>query len=73
MAGGQIRASTADAGQSLGGAWRPYHGAYGVPGRLSRSATIVLIASPIALLLFSVIRVLAVADYNPATWIPQLM
>jgi hypothetical protein len=67
MAGGQIRASTADAGQSLGGAWRPYRDVYGVPGRLSRSATIVLIASPIALLLFSVIRVLAVADYNPAT------
>lgn len=59
--------SLADAGQWPGRAWRPYRGAYDVPGRLSRFTKVVLIALPIALLLFSVIRVLAVADYNQAT------
>ena len=67
MAGGQAGASAVDADQSLGRDWQPYRGVYDVPGRLSRSATIALIVSPIGLLLVSVIRLLIVADYNPAT------
>jgi hypothetical protein len=67
MAGGQSGASAVDADQSLGRAWQPYRGVYDVPGRLSRSATIALIGSPIGLLVVSVIRLLIVADYNPAT------
>lgn len=67
MAGGQSGVSPADGGQPLGRAWQPYRGVYDVPGRLSRSATIALIGSPIGLLLISVIRLLVVADYNPAT------
>lgn len=67
MAGGQTRASPADADQSLGRAWQPYRGVYDVPGRLSRSTTIALIVSPIGLVLISVIRLLIVADYNPDT------
>ncbi len=67
MAGGQSGASAAEAGQSPGRAWQPYRGVFDLPGRLSRSATIALIASPIGLLVVSVIRLLIVADYNPAT------
>ena len=67
MVGGQAGASPTDADQSLGRAWRPYRGFYGFPGRLSRSAKMVLIVVPIGLLLLSVIRLLAVAGYNPAT------
>jgi len=67
MAGGQTRVSPADADQPLGRAWQPYRGVYDVPGRLSRSTTIALVASPIGLLLIAVIRLLTVADYNPAT------
>jgi hypothetical protein len=67
MAGGQAGASPAEADQSLGRAWQPYHGIYDVPGRLSRSATIALVVSPIGLLTVSVVRLLIVADYNPQT------
>src|SRR6266568_3646655 len=67
MAGGQSGASAAEAGQSPGRAFQPYRGVFDLPGRLSRSATIALIASPIGLLVVSVIRLLIVADYNPAT------
>jgi hypothetical protein len=67
MAGGQSGVSAADAGQSPGRAGQPYRGVFDVPGRLSRSATIALIGSPIGLLVVSVIRLLIVADYNPAT------
>jgi hypothetical protein len=67
MAGGQTGAVAADSGQSLGRAWQPYRGVFDLPGRLSRSTTIALIASPIGLLVVSVIRLLIVADYNPAT------
>jgi hypothetical protein len=67
MAGGQAGAAPADADQSLGRAWQPYRGIYDVPGRLSRSATIALVGSPIGLLMVSVIRLLIVADYNPQT------
>ena len=67
MAGGQTRVSPADADQALGRAWRPYRGFSDVPVRLSRSAKIALVALPIGLLFLSLIRLLAVADYNPAT------
>ena len=67
MTGGQVGAAPVDAGQPLGRAWRPYRGAYDGRGRLNWSTRIVLIAVPIGLLLFSVIRVLIVADYNLAT------
>ena len=67
MAGGQSVGTPVDADRSPGRTWQPYRGVYDVPGRLSRSATIALIASPVGLLLFSVIRLLIVADYNPAT------
>ena len=67
MTGGQVGAAPVDAGQPLGRAWRPYRGVYGARGRLSWPARIALIAVPIGLLLFSVIRVLIVADYNLAT------
>jgi hypothetical protein len=67
MAGGQSIGSPVDADQSLGRAWQPDRGIYDVPGRLSRSTTIALIVSPVGLLLISVIRLLIVADYNPAT------
>jgi hypothetical protein len=67
MAGGQSGAVAADTGQSPGRAWQSSRGIFDVPGRLSRSATIALIASPIGLLVISVIRLLIVADYNPAT------
>lgn len=56
-----------DAGQSLGRAWQPYRGAYDIPGRLRRSATLAVIVSPIGLIVISVIRLLIVADYNPDT------
>jgi hypothetical protein len=65
--GGQTGGPAGDSGQSLDRAWQPYRGIYDVPGRLSQSATIALIASPIGLLLISVIRLLIVADYNPVT------
>jgi hypothetical protein len=67
MAGGQSVGSPVDADRSPGRAWQPYRGIDDVPGRLSRSTTIALIASPVGLLLVSVIRLLIVADYNPAT------
>jgi hypothetical protein len=65
--GGQTGVPVGDYGQSVGRAWQPYRGIYDVPGRLSQSATIALIVSPIGLLLISVIRLLIVADYNPVT------
>jgi len=67
MAGGQAWASPGDTDRSLGHAWRPYRGFSDTAGRLSRPAKIALIVAPIGLLLIAVIRVLAVADYNPAT------
>jgi hypothetical protein len=48
-------------------AWQRYRGIYDFPGRLSRSATIALILSPIGLLFISVSRLLIVSDYNLST------
>ena len=67
MAGGQTLVSPTDPGRSLGGAWHAYRGGYGLPGRWGRSAAFVLIVSLIGLLLVSIIRLLIVAGYNPAT------
>ena len=67
MAGGQTLVSHTDPGRSLGGAWHAYRGGYGLPGRWGRSAGFVLIALLVGLLLVSIIRLLIVAGYNPAT------
>jgi hypothetical protein len=67
MAGGQTLVSPTDPGRSLGGSWHAYRGSYGLPGRWGRSAAFVLIVSLIGLLLVSIIRLLIVAGYNPAT------
>jgi hypothetical protein len=64
MAGG---ASFTGPGQSLGGAWQAYRGILDRPGRWGRPVAFVLVVSLIGLLLVSVIRLLVVADYNPAT------
>jgi hypothetical protein len=65
--GGEAAGSRRDAGQPLGSAWQRYRGIYDVPGRLSRSATVALILSPVGLILISVTRLLIVSDYNPVT------
>jgi len=64
MAGG---ASFTGPSQSLGGAWQAYRGIFDLPGRWSRPGAVALIVSLTGLLLVSVIRLLIVADYNPAT------
>jgi hypothetical protein len=64
---GQGGGSRRDAGQPLGPAWQRYRGIYDVPGRLSRSATLALILSPIGIILISVTRLLIISDYNPVT------
>lgn len=65
--GGQADSSEQEASGPLGSGWQSYSGIYDVPGRLSRSATIALIASPIGLVFISVTRLLIVSDYNPVT------
>lgn len=59
--------SQGEATQSLGPAWQPDRGIYDVLGRLSRSASLALILSPIGLIFVSVTRLLIVSDYNPVT------
>lgn len=59
--------SQGEATQSLGPAWQPDRGIYDVLGRLSRSATLALILSPVGLIFVSVTRLLIVSDYNPVT------
>jgi hypothetical protein len=64
MAGG---ASFTGPGQSLGGAWQAHRGIFDLPGRWRRPTAFALVVSLIGLLLVAVIRLLIVADYNPAT------
>jgi hypothetical protein len=64
---GRAGGSRRDTGQPLGPAWQRYRGIYDVPGRLSRSATLALILSPIGIILISVTRLLIISDYNPVT------
>ena len=47
--------------------WPGYVDLHYVTGRLSRSATIALLLSPVGLLLISVSRLLIISDYNPVT------
>lgn len=47
--------------------WPGYGDLHYVTGRLSRSATIALLLSPVGLLLISVSRLLIISDYNPVT------
>jgi hypothetical protein len=64
---GPADGSRREAAQPPRSAWQRYRGIYDFPGRLSRSATIALILSPIGLLFISVTRLLIVSDYNPVT------
>lgn len=64
---GRTDSSRREASQPLGSAWESYRGIYDVPGRLSRSATLALILSPVGLVFVAVTRLLIVSDYNSVT------
>ena len=53
--------------QASGQAWQGDRLLQAVADRLSRSATIALLVSPIGLLFVSAARLLIISDYNPAT------
>jgi hypothetical protein len=53
--------------QTITSAWRGNRALNVIADRLSRSATIALLLSPVGLLLISVTRLLIISDYNPTT------
>jgi hypothetical protein len=60
-------AGASDSGATRARPWRPNELVPNVTGRLSRSATMALLLSPIGLLLLAVIRLLIISNYNTTT------
>jgi len=60
------RLGLADSSTDDGGP-QTFGGGYDITSRLSRSATIALLASPVGLLIISIARLLIISDYNPVT------
>jgi hypothetical protein len=52
---------------TLGRSWRAYELTPDLTGRLSRSATLALILSPVGIVVVSIVRLLIIADYNTTT------